>query len=124
MEDLSRRVKHVLTVYLERGERAVQALANRKYDEAREILTQRNAAFHNLRAVDALAQSEGCDAAKDPETLAIWERTRQVDKQLAAALETAKADTERLYQRLREARLKIGKYRAGSTDAGTFTKTA
>lgn len=124
MEDLSRRVKHVLAVYLERGERAVQALTDRKYDEAREILLLRNAAFHNLRAVDALAQGEGLDAAQDPETLAIWDRTRQVDKRLAEALTVAKDETERLHQRLREARQKIGKYRAGTTDAGTFTKTA
>lgn len=124
VEDLASRVKHVLAVYLERGRLALAALAEGRIDDARETLALRNAAFHNLRAVDALAQGAGQDAAMDPQTLALWDETRRVDAALVKALADAHAETKQLYERVREARRKIGKYRARKGERTSFTKSA
>ena len=124
MEDLTCRVKHVLAVYLQRGRLALVALGEGRIDEAQEILNLRNAAFHNLRAIDALAIDGGADAAKDSQIQALWGETRQVDVALNEALAHARIETKRQYERVREARTKIGKYRGSKIDPTSFTKSA
>jgi hypothetical protein len=124
MRDSARHAKTALTVYLERGRSALEALRACRYDEATALLQKRSAAFHNFRAVDALAQAEGEDLAKDAEVLRLWQELRTLEKELAVALETARSRTADLFQKIRAARAAIGAFHSGRSDAPRFTRTA
>lgn len=124
MDDLAHRVKHVLAVYLDRGRQAVKALHEGRFDEAQEILLLRNAAFHNFKAVDALAMANGCDVASDDQTLDLWSDIRKIDVELNAALAIARDATKELHDKIHIARSKIGKYRARKAVNTSFTKSA
>lgn len=124
MRDLARQVRSTLTTYLERGRAAVVSLKAGRLDEATEILRLRTAAFHNFRAVDALAMKDGSDLAKDPVVLAMWDEIRAVEKELAVELAVAAQKTKQLYTKIRETRAKIGHYRSGRSEKQTgFVKT-
>jgi hypothetical protein len=123
MRDLARQVRLALTTYLERGRAAIVSLKAGRHDEATEILRLRTAAFHNFRAVDALAVKAGSDLANDPEVIAMWNEIRVVEKELAAELQVAAAKTKELYAKIRETRAKIGRYRSGREKPAGFAKT-
>src|SRR4051812_28926433 len=101
-----------LAVYRDRGREALALLERGRDDEAHAVLKLRGAAFKNFRAVDALALAGGADLAKTPAAQALWDEIRAGDAALAAQLERAKARSEALYKKLRDARAKIGKYRS------------
>jgi len=122
--DWKAKAKRALGVYLERGQAALLHLEGGRASDADALLQRRSAAFHNFRAVDALALKEGDDLKSDPEALALWNEIRIVDKALAAALAAARDETANLYLKVREARGKIGKFRSGSAAHPKFEKTA
>lgn len=124
MRDFSRQAKDILSVYLARGEAALAKLREGRIDEASEILKKRNAAFHNFKAQDALAQAEGQDLSLDVEGQEIWQKLRTLEPLLAQELKTAHDKTGRLYQRIREARQKISRYHSGNPGNSRFEKTA
>ena len=124
MQDFARQAATALVVYLERGRKALECLNAGRTEEATGILAKRNAAFHNFRARDALALAEGQDLNLSPEVQGVWQEIKALDLELKSAVQQAHAETGRLYQRVREARQKIGRYRSGSADQPSFEKTA
>jgi len=124
MQDFARQAKRALAVYLERGRSALKHLEGGRLDEADNILNKRHAAFHNFRAADVLATDLGIDLSGDAEILAIWDEIRKVDRELETSLRAAHEETALLYQKLREARQAISKYRSGGTEEPRFTRTA
>jgi hypothetical protein len=118
-------VKHALAVYLARGERALEELRTGRKDEARATLRWRGAAFHNFRALDARAQAQGFDVAKDESAQAIYRATVEVDEALAVALEGALEESKTELGKVRSARGALGRYRSKTNEGtGRFTKTA
>jgi hypothetical protein len=113
-----------LAVYLERGLAALTSLRAGRYDEATEVLRRRGAAFHNFRAVDALALTEGRDITAAPVAQDLWQKIREVDVKLSDELRAAHAKTAALYQKIRETRAKIAAYRSGRSEGPRFEKTA
>jgi hypothetical protein len=124
MRDSARHARIALGVYLERGRAALECLRAGRYDEATALLHKRTAAFHNFRAVDAIAHAEGHDLARDPEVMATWSELRVLEKALAAELIAARERTADLYQKIRAARAAIGAFRSGRPDQPQFTRTA
>jgi plasmid stability protein len=124
MRDTVGQAKKALAVYLARGRAALAKLRAGQYDEATEVLRRRGAAFHNFRAVDALALTEGRDITADPAAQALWQEIRVVDVELRDELQEAHAKTAALYQKIRETRAKIAAYRSGRASGPRFEKTA
>jgi hypothetical protein len=124
MQDFARQAKEALSVYLKRGEAALEALKAGNYDEATDLLRKRNAAFHNFRAQDALASKTGRDLGEDAEVRAIWQSLRKLESELNQELQVAKEKTGTLHQKIRDARQKIIRYHSGNPDQPRFEKTA
>lgn len=124
MSDRTRNAKRALSVYLERGRQALDLLKNGRFDEANDILRQRNAAFHNFRAVDALALRDGSDIKDDPEAQALWIEIKLIDQKLAESLKAARIMTAALYKKIRETYAKIGAYRSRRSNDPRFEKSA
>ncbi len=124
MQDFAHQASKALAVYLERGKAALASLKAGRFDEASKILTKRNAAFHNFRAKDALALAEGKDLRLSEKAQGLWQEILVLERELKSELSEAHAKTGQLFQKIREARQKIGRYRSGSPDQPNFEKTA
>lgn len=123
MSDICRQAATTLLVYLERGRLALDLLEKGEIDRAEEVLKLRGAAFHNFRALDALAQKAGQDISQAPECLTTWHAIREVEILLTDSLASAHQETGRLYARVKKARQKIGRYRSRAPDSSRFAQT-
>lgn len=123
MQDFARQAKEALSVYLKRGESALDALKAGNFDEATDLLKRRNAAFHNFRAQDALAMQEGRDLGENSEVQDIWHAIRKIEVELNQELSAAREKTGLLHQRIRDARQTISRYHSGNPDQPRFEKT-
>jgi hypothetical protein len=124
MQDFARQAKEALSVYLARGNAALECLRAGNFDEASDLLRKRNAAFHNFRAQDALALAEGQDLTLTEEAQSLWQDIRAVEKALSSLMSLEREKAGALYQRIREARQKIIRYHSGNPDHPRFEKTA
>ena len=104
MQDFPRQARVALKVYLDRGREAVINLKSQNFEKVEEILRLRKAAFHNFRAADALAISNGLDVVKEKEIVDLWEQIKEVDTELEGlmtdardAIQTKIADSKRNY---------------------------
>ena len=104
MKDLSNRVRTALEVYLARGVEALSTLESQGPEEFFEVMQTRDHAFHNFRALEALALQEGFDVARDAEARRLWNDVDRVNRTLLGVMREAEA---RLGERL--GRLKAGK---------------
>lgn len=103
-----------LNVYLERGKLALAAMDKDDTSEFLALLDKRRAAFHNFRALDHLAQSEGVDLAHDPEVKRIWNEIRATNSLLQKISGRAVSDMESQTKRLSIGRSVSQKYGSGS----------
>lgn len=124
MQDFARQAKEALAVYLARGKAALDCLKAGEIDQASDLLRKRNAAFHNFRAQDALAQKEGKDLSLTEEAQSLWQEIQKIEKELAPLVAIEKEKAGHLHQKIRDARQKIIRYRSGNPDHPRFEKTA
>ena len=107
MKDLNRQVLAALEAYLARGKEALKTLeveGERGAEAFFQVMQTRDHAFHNFRALEALAMAQGHDIALNPEARQIWYDIDRVNRTLFGVMKDAET---RLGQRL--ARVKVGK---------------
>jgi hypothetical protein len=101
------RAARALEVYLERGRRALASLEQGDADAAATLLAKRSAAFHNFRALDALAREAGEDVVALPSVLQIYLAVKELEPKLAAAVEAARDRALEQYRNVRATRRKL-----------------
>ena len=103
-----------LTVYYERGVRALDCVRKGLWDEVDVVLNMRTASFHNFRAADHLAQKEGYSPEQDSQLKSIWDQIVINDSKLMAELGAAREKTESELARLAKVKSTLGRFRSGS----------
>lgn len=112
-----------LTVYYERGLKALQELRAERYDEADAMLNMRKAAFHNFRAADFLATQEGYPADISKEMESLWKLIAPLDSELMDELRLAKDRMESQLVQLAKVRATLSRYRSSEPDDTRFEKS-
>jgi hypothetical protein len=102
-----------LTVYYERGVRALELIKRNEWEEAEAILNLRKAAFHNFRAADHQALKQGYTAEQDAQLKTIWSQICAVDADLLSAMEGAKVAMETELVRVSKVKSTLGRFRSG-----------
>lgn len=102
-----------LTVYYERGVRALELIKRNEWDEAEAILNLRKAAFHNFRAADHQALKQGYTAEQDAQLKTIWSQICSLDTELMSAMTGAKVGMEAELARVAKVKSTLGRFRSG-----------
>jgi hypothetical protein len=111
-----------LTVYYERGVRALELIKRDELDEAEAILNMRKAAFHNFRAADHQALQQGYSAEQDAQLKAIWAQVCSVDAVLIEAMIGAKVKMEAELVRISKVKSTLGRFRSGKIAESNLEK--
>jgi len=111
-----------LTVYYERGVRALECIRREMWDDVDAVLNMRTAAFHNFRAADHLAQKEGYSAEQDAQLRAIWVQVMANDSELMAEMVVARKKMEAELVRLAKVKKTIGRFRSGQVQESKWEK--
>jgi hypothetical protein len=122
MHDLTAKLRVALEAYLQRGHEALLALESHKAEEFFQIMSRRDAAFHNFRALDALAVKAGFDVAADGELRRIWNEIDQVNRTLQGRMTDVQTDVGERLGRLRANRSHTRAYRSGTPPALRLVK--
>lgn len=117
------RALRALTVYYERGIKALEELREERYDEADAVLNMRKAAFHNFRAADHLATGEGYPERIASEMQGLWKLIETLDADLMQELCKARDRMESQLIQLSKVRSTLGRYRSSESDKTRFEKS-
>jgi hypothetical protein len=88
-DELRAAVLATLGVYAERGREALAALDEAGAEAFLACLKRRDAAFHNLRALDARARKAGFDMAADADAVRLWGEIEPMNARLAELMQAA-----------------------------------
>ena len=113
------RALRALTVYYERGMKALEELRAERYEEADAVLNLRKAAFHNFRAADHLATQEGYPELIANELVGLWKLIESLDAELMQELCNARDRTEAQLIQLGKVRATLGRYRSSDDSEKT-----
>lgn len=111
-----------LTVYYERGVRALDCVRQGLWDEVDVVLNMRTAAFHNFRAADHLAQKEGYSPEQEAQLKSIWDQVVINDSKLMSELGAAREKAEEELARLAKVKSTLGRFRSGSVQESDWEK--
>ena len=117
------RALRALTVYYERGIKALGELKAEQYEEADSLLNMRKAAFHNFRAADHLATQDGYPEAVAKEMQGLWQLLEVLDADLLQELCAARDRMEAQLVQLSKVRATLGRYRSSESDKTRFEKS-
>jgi hypothetical protein len=90
MGDWAARLSSVLNVYLERTNAAIDLVRKEDFDLLGDLMRMRSAAFHNFRALDAIAVGMGYNINKDKKMKDLMSKVDQLNEQLETELSEAK----------------------------------
>src|SRR5690242_19767186 len=127
-DNLVWRVRQALAVYLERGRAALAVLGPEPgalgpgAEEFFKLMSLRDAAFHNFRALDALAAADGVDIALDPHIKALWREIDCVNRTLAGRMQDAQAAMGARLAKLKTFSRRSQAYRSGTPPALKLVK--
>jgi hypothetical protein len=123
MASWTERACTALTVYLERGFRALELIRQEAWEEADAMLNMRRAAFHNFRAADHLALKEGYSAEQDVQLREIWTQITSLDDELVKEMKEAQRKMESEMVRLSKVKNALGRYKSGNTVDANIVKS-
>jgi hypothetical protein len=90
MSDWAARLSSVLNVYLERTNAAIALVRKGDFDLLGDMMRMRSAAFHNFRALDAIAVGMGYNINEDKKMKNLMNQIDQLNEQLETELDEAK----------------------------------
>ena len=124
MTDLTDKVRVALEVYLQRGVDALAALQSQGAEEFFEIMTRRDAAYHNFRALDALAAHQGVDVATDERVKRLWAEIDRVNRTLGGRMTELQSELGERLARLRTGQARTKAYHSGTPPTLRLVKQA
>lgn len=113
MKDLNSQVKVALEAYLERGVLALKTLETKGAEAFFEVMQRRDHAFHNFRALEALALANGYDVALDGDARRLWNEIDRVNRTLLGVMKEAEARLSQTAQRLKTGKAHTQAYLSG-----------
>jgi hypothetical protein len=118
------RALHILTIYHERGLKALSELEVELYDDADTTLTKRKAAFHNFRAVDHRVRQEGYPEPIWLKLVELWKAIEPVDQALMEALLKAKRNTQVQLAQISKVRAALSRFKGrDGAESSSFEKS-
>lgn len=103
------------------GLEALERLDANDDDGANGALKARMATFHNLRAIDARAQSLGLNVAEAPGAKLLVDQISEIDTRLAPRLEMAKERAQAQMNKVNAARRALGRFKAETARQASAT---
>lgn len=123
MSNWPERSLRTLTVYYERGVKALEELKAERYDETDLLLNMRKAAFHNFRSADFLAKQEGYPIKISDELNTLWKLIEPLDACLLSELSSARHRMELQLAQLAKIRATLSKFRSSDAELNRFEKS-
>ena len=123
MEAEFQSIKRILEIYLARSKTALDALASEDWDSFDSAMRWRNAAFHNFRAADHLAQLKRSDYLSLPDLQQLGQGLQQTDQMLTQAIEKQQDRLNQKLIKMSRNRARISKFHSGVQDQSGFQKT-
>ena len=122
MPNWPERATTALTVYLERGFRALEFIRAESWDELDGMLSLRTAAFHNFRAADHLALLIGYSAQADAKMKGTWGQIVEVDRELLEEMVQAQQKMNAEIARMSKVKATIGRFKSGQIQESKMEK--
>jgi hypothetical protein len=123
MPEYANRAAQALSVYLERGKKALECLRVGEIDQAVELLRLRGAAFYNFRALEAKAREVGSDMGGGETVVAMLAEDDALRGQLVQALAETLKKTGKQLAKIRDARQTLSSYRSKAGETTRFEKS-
>ena len=119
-------VQSALSVYLERGEKAINAIRDARWENADDLLKMRKAAFHNFRALDfLLMQKVRVKSGEHTEKCQqLWLEIERVNRILYFEMMGMRKELHQDLVYLQRNKTKIGKFRSCTTMEPNFHREA
>ena len=117
-------IKKIMKVYLSRGRDIEKALSANEVESADKLMRDRDAAFHNLRAVMHQAESEGLTLKDDPEILWYVGAAQELDKNLIELIKDRQVDLIEEVKTLNRSRRHLNRYQSGRVKSSGFENSA
>ena len=122
MANWPERALTALTVYMERGVRALEFIRLEQWDEVDTVLNMRKAAFHNFRAADHMAQMDGQTPENEAKLKQIWVQITKVDRELLDEMVMAQQKMEVEMLRMAKVKTMIGRFKSGQIQESKMEK--
>lgn len=124
MHDIIAKAQLILKIYCARTQQAITLFKDQNMGEALKVLKLRNAAFHNFRVVEHLADKAGLDITKNPSLIDLFQDLQRLESELFPLADDYKSKIQLQASRLTEARRKINGYHSGSKVEGQIRNVA
>jgi hypothetical protein len=118
MRDYQHEAAVALGVYLRRGREVLASMRRGELEAVQRTMLWRNAAFHNFRALDALAEGQSA------ELKSLLTEIQAIDDEIAREFDALRDNVEKSLGRLRRSRAKLSRYQSGSEQARRIEKSA
>lgn len=122
MHNPAEKARKALAVYLQRGYEAKEAWTVRGADAFLQVMTEREAAFHNFRYFEDQARRANFDVAKDPEILSLTALVNPQNAALTSLVSQALEAIESQLARTNAARNATSAYHSGTQTAARYIK--
>ena len=124
LEERARRALSALRVLRDRSRVALEALEGGDYERGSAFLKLKTVAFHNFRALDAMAKDAGLDLSRMDDAKKLWLDIRALDAELSHRLGFVREGLKAEAAKVAEARLVLGRYRSEEVRKSGFASTA
>ncbi len=123
MDTELQRVEKILQIFGDRGLSALQAIEHEDWEEFEHAMRQRNAAYHNFRAVDFILSARRQDYLMHENLLALGKRIMETDSLLTEAIDKKRQKLAEKLQKIRNHKTKIGRFYSGQVEQAGFQKS-
>jgi hypothetical protein len=123
MPNWPERASTALTVYLERGVRALKSIRSEQWDEFDFVFRMRKAAFHNFRAADHLALKSGYSRDQETQLKLIWGQISALDTELIEEMQVAQKKMEAEMGRMAKVKATLGRFKSGQIQESNIEET-
>ena len=123
MANWPERASTALTVYFERGVRAMEYIRLEQWDDVDAMLSMRKAAFHNFRAADHMALQTGYTPEMEFQLRLIWGKIAAIDVELLDEMEKAQGQMQAELARMAKVKSAIGHFKSGQFQESKLEKT-
>ena len=123
MDKYAKQLERALKAYAARGAKAIELLADDKWEEAAKVLRSRKAAFYNLRTADYLAGASAQSFYRSQFAASLWAEVGRQEPVIARLLRQSRKDCESQLMKIKKEKCRISKYRARAQNQNTFTRS-
>jgi hypothetical protein len=117
------KIRICMEVCVKRTESAIAALNGTDTGRFAERMRERAMSLHNLRAIDAIAQSMGYDSSSDPEISELARRLHQLDLSLIEGMSLQQTEIQTQLRKIDSGKRRIARYKSRSGERKNLVQT-